>query len=110
MRVMPDTGGASRYRLLLELGQGRMSRAYLAESLASGVQKLVVLKILNRALCEDAAARGAFQREAAFAAHLNHPNAAYVFEVDAHERAPMIVMEYLDGVPLTRILSHSGYR
>ncbi len=107
---MPDPGGHGRYRPLLELGRGSRSRICLAESLTAGLQKLVVLKLLHPELCQDPEARAAFQREAALSAHLNHPNTVYVFEVGEHEGLPMIVMEYLEGVPLTRILSHCGYR
>ncbi len=107
---MPDSPSHRRYRPLLELGRGGTSRAYLAESLTAGVQKLVVLKLLNPELCANREARSSFQREAALSAHLNHPNTVYVFEVGEHEGTPAMVMEYLEGVALTRVLSHCGYR
>jgi serine/threonine protein kinase len=95
-----------RFRPLIELGCGGMSRVYLAESLASGLKKLVVLKVLSRDLAADPQMRDAFRREAELSACLNHPNVVYVFEVVEHAGLPIMVMEYLDGVPLTRILSH----
>lgn len=83
-----------------------MARVYLAESLASGIGKLVVLKVLNRELASEPEMRVAFRREAELSARLNHPNVVQVFEVVQYGGIPVIVMEYLDGIPLSRILQH----
>jgi serine/threonine-protein kinase len=91
------------FRLLFELGRGGMARVYLAESLASGIQKLVVLKILNHELARDAAMRAAFLREAELSGRMNHPNVVQVYEVLEHQATDVIVMEYVDGFPLSRI-------
>lgn len=95
-----------RYRPLLELGRGGMAKVYLAESLASGIRKLVVLKVLNRDLADEKEMRAAFRREAELSARMNHPNVVQVFEVVEYGGIPVIVMEYLDGVALSRILQH----
>lgn len=102
-----DLGYARRrYRPLFELGRGGMAKVYLAESLASGVRKLVVLKVLNRELAVDEEVRAAFRREAELSARMNHPNVVQVFEVVEYSGVPVIVMEYLDGVSLSRVLQH----
>jgi len=80
-----------------------MARVYLAESLASGIQKLVVLKILNHELARDAAMRAAFLREAVISGRMNHPNVVQVHEVLEHRSTDVIVMEYVDGFALSRI-------
>lgn len=104
----PDDIGLSRrlYRPLLELGRGGMAKVYLAESLASGVRKLVVLKVLNRELASEPEMRAAFRREAELSARMNHPNVVQVSEVVEHTGVPVIVMEYLDGVALSRVVQH----
>lgn len=107
--VSPVSAPRRNYRPLIELGQGGMARVYLAESLASGVRKLVVLKILNRELARDASMRTAFRREAELSAQLNHPNVVQVFEVVEHSGAPVIVMEYLDGVSLALVLKEAQH-
>ena len=86
-----------------------MARVYLAESLASGVRKLVVLKVLNRELAHDVAMRAAFRREAELSAQMNHSNVVQVFEVVEHAGTPVIVMEYLDGVSLASILKEAQH-
>ncbi|HET9956913.1 MAG TPA: serine/threonine-protein kinase [Polyangiaceae bacterium] len=103
-----EASGARRhYRPLLELGRGGMAKVYLAESLASGLRKLVVLKILNRDLADDAEIRAGFQREAELSARMNHPNVVQVFEVVEFGGVPVIVMEHLDGLALSRLLQHT---
>ena len=97
---------ARGYRRLIELGRGGMSRVHLAERVALGVRKLVVLKVLNPELAVDPDLRGAFRREAELSARLNHPNVVQVLEVFESALAPVIVMEHLDGVSLAAVLKH----
>ena len=96
------------YRQLFELGRGGMAKVYLAESLASGIRKLVVLKVLNPELSESAEMRTLFRREAELAAQMNHPNVVQVMEVVEYRNSPFIVMEYLDGAPLSTIIKRAG--
>jgi eukaryotic-like serine/threonine-protein kinase len=92
------------FRQLFELGRGGMARVYLAESLASGIRKLVVLKVLNSELSVNPEMRSAFRREAELSAQMNHPNVVSVLEVFESQSTPVIVMEYLDGVSLASLL------
>ena len=96
------------YRQLFELGRGGMAKVYLAESLASGIRKLVVLKVLNPELSANAEMRALFRREAELAAQMNHPNVVQVMEVVEYRESPFIVMEYLDGAPLSTIIRRAG--
>lgn len=96
------------YRPLLELGQGGMAKVFLAESVGSGVRKLVVLKVLNADLAAEPEMRAAFIREAELSAQMNHPNVVQVFEVAEYSKIPVIAMEYLDGVSLAQILNDVG--
>jgi eukaryotic-like serine/threonine-protein kinase len=96
------------YRQLLELGRGGMAKVYLAESLASGIRKLVVLKVLNPELSLNSEMRALFRREAELAAQMNHPNVVQVMEVVEDRESPFIVMEYLDGASLSTIIKRAG--
>jgi len=96
------------YRQLFELGRGGMAKVYLAESLGSGIRKLVVLKVLNRELSANPEMRGLFRREAELAAQMNHPNVVQVMEVVESGESPIIVMEYLDGTSLALLLKRKG--
>ncbi|MGE5785457.1 MAG: serine/threonine protein kinase [Myxococcales bacterium] len=98
------------YRRLFELGRGGMARVYLAESVVSGIRKLVVLKVLNPEFCADPEMRALFRREAELSAQMNHPNVVQVMAVVEYGNTPVIVMEYLDGTPLSLLLSEAGER
>jgi serine/threonine protein kinase len=105
--VTPETG--MRYELLKELGRGGMGVAHLA--LAKGPQgftKLVVLKMMRPSLLGDPEAHRMFLEEARISARLAHPNVVQVHEVSHHQGTPMMVMEYLEGETLSRILREEG--
>ncbi|HEY3254009.1 MAG TPA: serine/threonine-protein kinase [Polyangiaceae bacterium] len=101
-----DPGRA--YRQLFELGRGGMATVYLAESLSSGIRKLVVLKVLNPELSSNTEMRTLFRREAELAAQMNHPNVVQVMDVVEDRESPFIVMEYLDGASLSTIIKRAG--
>jgi serine/threonine-protein kinase len=87
-----------------------MARAYLAQRVTRQLRKLVVLKVLEPILAADEEMRSAFRREAELCVRLNHPNLVQVFEVVEEEDLPMIVMEYVEGVALSQIVSKVGGR
>ena len=93
----------ARYRRLAELGRGGMATVYLAAARGpQGFTKLVVLKELRPDLAQDAEFRSMFLDEARLAARLNHPNVVQTFEVGEEGGRHVIVMEYLEGQPLSR--------
>lgn len=108
--MAPDESGGleQAYTRLFELGRGGMARVYLAESHAFGLRKLVVLKILNPEFNADLEVRASFRREAELSAQMNHPNVVQVMAVDEYAGMPAIVMEYLDGLPLSSLLRNAG--
>src|SRR6187431_1140475 len=106
--ALDQTDTRRAYRQLFELGRGGMAKVYLAESLTSGIRKLVVLKVLNPELSSNSEMRALFRREAELAAQMNHPNVVQVMEVVEYRESPFIVMEFLDGAPLSTIIRHAG--
>jgi serine/threonine-protein kinase len=92
------------YRPLLELGRGGMARVYLAEKRTRGLKRLVVLKVLDRELADSTEMRTLFRREAEICARLNHPNIVQIFEVFEDVSSPVIVMEYVEGLSLWKLL------
>jgi serine/threonine-protein kinase len=98
----------ARHRILLELGEGGTAHVYLAVARGPGdFNKLVVLKVLRADLLHSAEVRPLFLREARVAARLNHPHVVQTYEVLDEGESPIIVMEYLEGQPLSRILQRS---
>lgn len=99
----------SKYRPLVELGEGGTANVYLAVVRGpAGFNKLVVLKVLKRQLAENPELRVGFLREARLSARLNHPNVVSVHEVTEIGGLPVMVMEYLEGQPLSAIVNRAG--
>jgi serine/threonine-protein kinase len=91
-----------KYRAFFELGQGGTAIVFLGVSRGlGGFNKLVVLKMLKRSLAKESEFRRMFLTEARLSARLNHPNIVQVYEVTERDNAPIIVMEYLEGKPLS---------
>ena len=102
---IPAQGPVGRYRKVLLLGQGGTADVHLAVADGpGGFRKLVVLKVLKAALSHDPELRRMFLNEARLAARLHHPNVVQTYEVLDDDGGPVIVMEYLDGQPLSNLI------
>ncbi|MDB4938376.1 MAG: serine/threonine protein kinase, partial [Labilithrix sp.] len=94
-----------KYQLIAEIARGGMGIVYLAvASGPGGFSKLFVVKELKPELVEEATFLDMFLEEARLAARLSHPNIVTTYEVGLDGRRPFIVMDYLDGESLGRIL------
>jgi serine/threonine-protein kinase len=103
----PKTIG--RYQLIAPLGEGGMARVFLAVSRGpGGFNKLVVVKLVKRELLSDPDFVTMFLDEARLAARLNHPNVVQTYEVGEEEGHYFLTMEFLDGQPLSEVLSRVG--
>jgi eukaryotic-like serine/threonine-protein kinase len=99
-----------RYRPIITLGQGGMADVLLSVGRGpSGFNKLVVLKAMRKELVADEDMRQMFLAEARLSARLNNANVVQVYEV-IDTTLPCIVMEYLDGQPLSLLLQEAGER
>jgi serine/threonine-protein kinase len=99
----------TRYELLKEIGRGGMGVAHLALAKGPrGFSKLVVLKMMRKALVGDPDAQRMFLEEARISARLAHPNVVQVHEVCDYAGTPTMVMEFLEGKPLSVILRDDG--
>jgi len=102
----PKDERVGKYRIVAELGRGGAATVHLAVARGTGgVQKLVVLKALLPQLSEESNAASAFLEEARLAAQLNHPNVVQTYEVGVEGGRHVIVMEYLEGQSLSRVIS-----
>jgi serine/threonine-protein kinase len=99
----------NRFRNVTLLGEGGMARVYLvvSEGLA-GSDKLVVLKLLRPDLAHDSSHRGMFLDEARLAVKLEHPNIVHTTEAGERGGLYYLMMEFLDGQPLSRIRQASS--
>ena len=90
------------YRLLRELGRGGMGIVYLAERADGQYRRQVAVKLL-RVTHDAEMLRRRFLAERQILASLNHPNIAQLLDggVTDDGQLPFLVMEYVDGVPIT---------
>lgn len=90
------------YRLLATAGQGGMATVYLAEREVGGARQRVALKLVRRGIDTDEVLRR-FAHETRVLASLEHPNIARFFDAGASDDGrPYLVMEFIEGRPLTR--------
>ncbi len=92
--------------LISRIGQGGMGHVYKAKH--TGLDKLVAVKVLPRELSRNDVLRERFMNEARMAGQLEHPNITPVYAVDAHDGQPYLVMQLVDGVPVSRLVSRQG--
>ncbi|MBK7996098.1 MAG: serine/threonine protein kinase [Blastocatellia bacterium] len=79
-----------------------MGEVYLA--LDTMLNRTVALKFLPRELETRERVVRRFLREAQATARLSHPNIATLYNVEEHNGRHFILMEYIDGEPLSRLL------
>ena len=94
---------ADRYHILKRIGEGGMGRVYLAEHVRMG--RMCAIKVMRSALLNDEEAMARFAREASNAARILHPNVAAVFDYGESEGIVYLVMELVDGEPLSAIIA-----
>ncbi|MFF4812337.1 serine/threonine-protein kinase [Micromonospora chersina] len=99
-----------RYRLVEQLGAGGMSVVWRGYDEVLGRQ--VAIKVLASRLASDKAFRHRIRIEAQAAARLCHPNITNVYDYGESEQVgltvPYVVMELVDGGPLSSRLGRGG--
>src|SRR5580704_177027 len=101
----------SHYEILEEIGRGGMGIVYKGRDRL--LNRDVALKALPviPASNKDAhsnTARQRFQREAQSASALNHPNIVTIYDMLSEPDSDYIVMEYVDGKPLSQVVPSGG--
>lgn len=92
----------ARYRIQEKIGEGGMGVVYCA--IDERLHRRVALKVLRFPLL-DAQYRSRLLREAQMAAALSHPNIVTVYDTGSSGDIDFIVMEYVSGVPLNKVIS-----
>ena len=97
---------SGRYELTHLVARGGMAQVYRARDRL--LDRPVALKVLFPELSVDRAFVERFRREAQAAANLSHPNIVPVFDWGEDGGTYYIVMEYIDGQPLSQALRSGG--
>jgi eukaryotic-like serine/threonine-protein kinase len=93
-----------QYEILRRLGAGGSGVVYLAND--SLLQRPVVLKILRTGLLSAQQMRSTMLREARLASAIEHPNVCAIYEVGESDDEGYIVMQYVPGQSLDRLIVH----
>src|SRR5512133_1572924 len=102
MEVGPDSR-LGPYALLGRLGTGGMGEVYRARDVR--LDRVVALKILRAERMSDPRSRQSLLHEARALSALNHPHVAALFDVITEGGCDCLVMEYVPGAPLDRVLA-----
>ncbi len=98
---------AERYHIIKKLGEGGMGTVYLAEHVKMG--RKAALKVMNPGMHSDSDAIARFNREAANASRLNHPNVCGIYDFgETPEGLIYLAMEFIEGSSLTAIIEKNG--
>jgi hypothetical protein len=92
------------YELLLEIASGGAATVGIAVYRgAAGFERLVVVKRVHRALTKDSEFTAMLLDEARLASSIRHPNVVPVIDVVRLDDEVVLVMDYVDSVPLSQL-------
>ena len=93
------------YLLLDRLGEGGMGQVFKARN---KLDKIVALKLIRKDLLSNATAVGRFRREIEATAQLDHPNIIRETDAGETEAGLFIVMDYVEGIDLGKLVRERG--
>jgi serine/threonine-protein kinase len=99
-----------RWEIIKRLGSGGMADVYLAHSRGeAGFEKQVAIKIMHPHLARNERAVEHFLDEARLASRITHPNVVQIQDLGKIGNDYVIVMEYVEGVDLERLLASARF-
>src|SRR5262245_41107392 len=94
------------YVIESQLGRGGMGVVYRA--LDTKLNRPVAIKVLPSDALADPTRKQRFEQEARAASALSHPNIITIHDIDTTEGVDFIVMEYVPGKSLDRVIPRRG--
>ena len=94
------------YILLERLGEGAMGQVFKARHRNLG--RVCAVKLIRKERLESPNAVKRFQREVRAAAALSHPNIVLADDADEIDGTHLLVMEYVEGTDLARLVKGKG--
>ena len=102
MTMRAGTTLVNRYALRSLIAVGGMGEVWKADD--TDLERLVAVKVLKESATGNDTFLRRFRNEAKNAAGLIHPNIAQVYDYGDHDGIAFLVMEFVDGEPLSTIL------
>jgi hypothetical protein len=102
----PELANNQQYQVLRELGRGGMGVVYLARNVL--MDRLEVLKVVNKALLDTPQAAERFLREIRSAAQLSHNNVVKAHSALILGDLLVFAMEYVEGDDLAKVVRQEG--
>ena len=103
-RLRPGLVLSDRYRLVRHVASGGMGQVW--EAMDDTLERRVALKIMHPHTREELDLAERFRDEARFAAQLSHPHIVTVHDFLTDDGLAYLVMEFVDGPTLSRVLAH----
>ncbi len=98
---------ADRYHIEKKLGEGGMGAVYLGEHVKMGRKSAI--KVMSQSMASDPDAIARFNREAANAARINHPNVCAIYDFgETDDGTIYLAMEFIEGESLNDLLKREG--
>jgi eukaryotic-like serine/threonine-protein kinase len=98
---------AERYHIQRKLGEGGMGQVYLAEHVKMG--RRCAIKIMAQSMMNDPDAISRFNREAANASRISHPNVCAIYDFgETTDGLIYLAMEFIEGQSLSGLLDEGG--
>ena len=105
MNLLGKTIGG-KYKVLEQIGSGGMAVVYRGEHIY--LKKPVAIKVMLPSFSEKPELVQRFLQEAEMASKLDHPNIVKIFDFGDEDGLLYLVMQFIDGDTLERILRHRG--
>ena len=105
MTLIPGTRFGP-YEIQSLLGAGGMGEVYRARD--TRLQRTVAIKVLPAHLSSDPDLHARFEQEAKSISRLQHPNICVVHDIGSQDGVDFMVMEYVAGQTLDKLVPSSG--
>lgn len=102
--ALPDRLG--HYAILGRIADGGMGTVVKARNDQNG--EIVAIKLMFNDLTDNPVMLRRFEQEFRAASTIDHPNVVRALDYGEWEGSPYLVMEYVDGEPLSRLIEREG--
>jgi tetratricopeptide (TPR) repeat protein/predicted Ser/Thr protein kinase len=92
---------SGRYQIVQMLGQGGMGTVYKARDLE--LDRMVAVKLIRGEMATDSKTLARFKQELILARQITHKNVIRIFDLNTHEGAKYITMEFVEGRDLASL-------